>query len=46
MHLRMWDSFGRGGSHCISWYQIQLIITACHVRYRIAFFDNRSIEQL
>ena len=22
-----WDAFGRGGSHCISWYQIQLILT-------------------
>ena len=41
-----WDAFGRGGSHCISWYQIQFILTTPHVRSLIALWDNRSIGRL
>ena len=36
----------RGGSHCMSRYQSQLILATCHVRYHIALWDNRSIGQL
>ena len=32
-----------GSSRCISRCQSQLSLTACHVRYRIALWDNRSI---
>ena len=36
---RHWDADGRGSPHCISWYQNQLILTTCHVRYHIALWD-------
>ena len=36
------DAYGRGSSHCIAWYQNQLLLTTCHVRSRIASWDNRS----
>jgi hypothetical protein len=35
-----WDAFGCGSSHCISWYQIQLIPTTCFGRYRIALWHK------
>ena len=41
-----WDAFGRHSSRCISWYQIQLILSMCHVHYRITLCDNGSIGQL
>ena len=41
-----WDAYWRGSSHCNSWYQNQLVLTVCHVRYHIALWDNRSIGQL
>ena len=28
-----WDAFGRGSSHCIPWYQIRQVLTACNARY-------------
>jgi hypothetical protein len=39
-------AFGRGSSHCISWYRIQLVLTACDVRYHTVLWDNRSPGQL
>ena len=41
-----WDAFRCGSSNCTSWYQIQLVLITCYVRYRIALCDNRSIGQL
>ena len=40
------EAHGLGSSHCISWYQIQLSLTTCHVRYHIALWGSRSIGQL
>ena len=40
------DAYGRGSSHCISWYQKQFILTTCFVCYRIAVWDNCSTGQL
>ena len=44
--LVLWDAVGRGSSHCISWYQIQLILTMCFFRYRTALWDTGSIGHL
>ena len=41
-----WHAYGRGSSPCISWHQIQLSLTARHVCYRTALWDNCSIGQL
>jgi hypothetical protein len=40
------DAYGRGSSCCCSWYQIQLSLTMCYVRYHTALWDNCSIGQL
>ena len=41
-----WDAFRRGSSHCISWYQIQQVLTTCNVRYHTVLWGNRSTGQL
>ena len=41
-----WDAYRRGSSHCISWFQIELTLTTCHVRYHTELWDNRSIGLL
>ena len=41
-----WDAFGLGSSHCISWCQIQPILTTCDVLYDTVLWDNCSTGQL
>ena len=41
-----WDAYGCGNSCCLSWRQIQLILTGCYVRYHIILWDNCSTGQL
>ena len=33
-------------SHCITWFQTQLILTACQIRYHSQWWDHRSTGQL
>ena len=33
-------------SHCITWFQTQLIVTACQIRYHSHLWDHRSTGQL
>ena len=35
-----------GVSHCITWFQTQLILTMCQIRYRSHLWDHRSTGQL
>ena len=33
-------------SHCITWFQTQLILTTCQIRYHSHLWDHRSTGQL
>ena len=39
-----WNAFGRASPHCISWYQIQLILTMRYARDHSALWDNRNVK--
>ena len=28
-----WEAYGRGSLHCITWFQTQLILSTCQIRY-------------
>ena len=37
---------GMAVSHCITWFQTQLILTMCHIQYHGHLWDHRSTGQL
>ena len=37
---------GMAVSHCITWFQTQLILTTCQIRYHSHLWDHRSTGQL
>ena len=38
--LRAWQS------HCITWFQTQLVLTTCQIHYHSHLWDHRSTGQL
>ena len=41
-----WGALWCGSSHCIWWYQIQLTLTTCDVRYHTVLWDDGGAGQL